>query len=221
MLKIGHRGAKGLAPENTLSSFQKAIDFKCDMIELDVRLTKDKRLIVIHDEKVNRTTNGRGLVEKKTLKQIKKLSIKKTEEVPTLKEVLNLVKKRVKINIELKGENTAKPLARLIKKSKWPMNSFMVSSFNWPELKKFRKLCPKIKTLILAENKKKDFLKEAREMKVYALNLPLKMLTKEKVKEYQKEGFKIFVWTINKKSDMKKLKLWKVDGITSDYPDRY
>ena len=220
-LKIGHRGAKGLAPENTLSSFQKAIDFGCDVIELDVQLTKDKKLLVIHDEKVNRMTNGRGLVKEKILKEIKELSIKKTEKIPTLKEVFNLVNKKIKINIELKGENTARPVARLIKKSRWPLDRFFISSFNWEELKKFKKLCPKVKILILAKNRKKDFFEAGKKIKAYGLNLPLKFLNEKKIEDFHEQGFRVFAWTINQKNDIEKLKLWKIDGITSDYPDRF
>ena len=94
MLKIGHRGAKSLEPENTLLSFQKAIDIGVDGIELDVRLTADGELVVIHDETIDRTSNGNGFVNQFTLKEIQKFRIHTTQEIPTLKAVLEVVNKK-------------------------------------------------------------------------------------------------------------------------------
>jgi len=128
-LKIGHRGAKGLEPENTLRSFSKAIDFKVDMIELDVRLTKDKKVVVIHGDKLDRTTNGRGRVKEKDLEEIKKLSAGKGERIPTLEETLDLIDKRVKVNIELKGKKIAESVSKIIdkyvKNKKWSPGLFL------------------------------------------------------------------------------------------------
>src|SRR3989344_9380836 len=114
MLKIGHRGACGYAPENTLKSFQRAIDLGVDAIELDVQLCKSGELIVMHDNTVDRTTDGSGFIKKLKLKDLKKLDAGEGERIPTLEEVLNLVDRRVKVNIELKGPKTAKPALKLI-----------------------------------------------------------------------------------------------------------
>ena len=103
ILKIGHRGAKGYEPENTLISFQKAIDLNVDGIELDVHLSSDGEIMVIHDETIDRTTNGKGFV-----KPLYCIGIKKIE-IPTLTEVLDLINQKCFINIELKGIGTAKP----------------------------------------------------------------------------------------------------------------
>jgi len=103
-LKIGHRGAMGYEPENTLRSFKKALDLKVDMIELDVYVCKSDELIVIHDDKVDRTTNGQGYVVNKTFEELRTLDAGKNEKIPTLSEVLNLVNRKAKLNIELKGK---------------------------------------------------------------------------------------------------------------------
>lgn len=223
-LKIGHRGAKGLEPENTLRSFSKAIDLGVDMIEFDVRLTKDKKVVVIHDDKLDRTTNGKGLVKEKDLKEIKKLSAGKKERIPTLEETLDLVAKRVKVNIELKGEKTAKPVSKIIdkylKNKKWPLGYFFVSSFNYQELEDFKKFQPKVKLGIIAENKETDFLKAAKQLRAFSINLPMELINKKLVKNLHGKGFKIFVWTVNKKSDIIEMKLLEIDGIISDYPNR-
>lgn len=224
-LKIGHRGAKGLEPENTLRSFSKAIDLGVDMIEFDVRLTKDKKVVVIHDDKLDRTTNGKGLVKEKDLKEIKKLSAGKKERIPTLEETLDSVAKRVKVNIELKGEKTAESVSKIIdkylKNKKWPLGYFFVSSFNYQELEDFKKFQPKVKLGIIAENKETDFLKAAKQLRAFSINLPMELINKKLVKNLHGKGFKIFAWTVNKKSDIIEMKLLEIDGIISDYPNKF
>jgi glycerophosphoryl diester phosphodiesterase len=113
---IGHRGASGYEPENTLRSFQKAIDLGVEMIELDVYTCKSGELVVMHDDKVNRTTNGNGYVFNMTLTELKTLDAGKGEKVPTLVEVFDLINKKIAINVELKGEGTAESTAELIQK---------------------------------------------------------------------------------------------------------
>jgi glycerophosphoryl diester phosphodiesterase len=102
MLRIGHRGARAYAPENTLTSFKRAIEIGVDAIELDVRKTKDNQLVVIHDSDIKRTTNGKGLVGELTLAQIKGYSAEEDEKVPTLKEALDFLDKKVMALVELK-----------------------------------------------------------------------------------------------------------------------
>ena len=89
---IGHRGACYYKPENTISSFRKALQLKCKFIECDVRLSKDKKVVIIHDKNLERTTNGDGLVSKHTLKELKKLDAGNREKIPTLQEYINLIK---------------------------------------------------------------------------------------------------------------------------------
>ncbi len=102
MLRVGHRGARAYAPENTLASFKKAIEIGVDAVELDVRKTKDNQLVVIHDADVKRTTDGEGLVSELTLAQIKSFSAEGGEKIPTLDEALDFLDKKVKVLIELK-----------------------------------------------------------------------------------------------------------------------
>ena len=143
-LKIGHRGAPGYEPENTLRSFEKAISMGVDMVELDVHKCKSGELVVIHDKKVNRTTNKKGFVKNKNLQQLKTLDAGKKEKIPTLKEVLDFINKRVKINIELKGPKTTEAVLKLIEeyinKKKWKYSQFIISSFDSRKIKKLSKL---------------------------------------------------------------------------------
>jgi glycerophosphoryl diester phosphodiesterase len=102
MLRVGHRGARAYAPENTLTSFKKALEIGVDAVELDVRKTKDNQLIVIHDADVKRTTNGEGSVSELTIAQVKSFSAEGEEKIPTLEEALDFLDEKVKVLIELK-----------------------------------------------------------------------------------------------------------------------
>jgi len=116
MRRIGHRGAKGYEPENTLLSFSKALQLNVDMIELDVHVCKIGDVVVIHDETVEGTTNGTGRVADMTLDDLRKLNADKGQRIPTLQEVLDLVDRRAKVNIELKEEGSVRPVFELLEK---------------------------------------------------------------------------------------------------------
>jgi glycerophosphoryl diester phosphodiesterase len=224
MLKIGHRGACGYAPENTLLSFRKAIKLKVSMVELDVHICKSGEVVVIHDDVVDRTTNGKGPVAKKILEELKSLDAGKGEKIPTFEEVLILINREFPINIELKGKNTAKPVADLIEKyvskGRWTYDDFLVSSFNYKEITLFHQLCKKVKTGYLIKNIPLRYIVPARKIGAYSINPPLKYITKKIVDKCHSNGFKVFVWTVNNREDIGRMKSLGVDGIFSNYPDR-
>ena len=114
MLKVGHRGARAYEPENTLRSFKRAIELGVNAVELDIRRTKDGEVVVIHDAKVDKTKNGKGLVSELTLEEIKQLVTEKGERIPTLEEALDFLDKKVKILIELKETGFEKKVLDLI-----------------------------------------------------------------------------------------------------------
>jgi len=223
LLKFGHRGAMGYAPENTLKSFKKAIDLNVDMIELDVYICKSGELVVIHDDKVDRTTNGKGYVIEKTLTELKKLDAGEAEKIPTLDEVLDFINRRVKVNIELKGENTANAVNEIIhkyvKEKDWDYDDFFVSSFNHYELKRFHILNKNIKLGALLVGIPIGYAKFAEKFNAYSVNLSLEFINKDFVDDAHRKGMKVFVWTVNDKDDMKRMKKLNVDGIFSNFPD--
>ncbi|MDZ7798191.1 MAG: glycerophosphodiester phosphodiesterase family protein [Patescibacteria group bacterium] len=224
MFKIGHRGAAGYAPENTLASFQKALDLKVDMIELDVYQCHSEELVVMHDDKVDRTTNGHGYVWEKTLKELKKLEAVAGEKIPTLRQVLDLIDKKVPVNIELKEENTAQSVAQIINQYKnkgWSDEDFIISSFNHIELQKIKKLQPKIKIGALLCGMPADYATLAEKMGTYSINPNLEFINQEFVDDAHARGLKIFVWTVNDKDDIERMKNLGVDGLFSNYPDRF
>lgn len=218
LLKIGHRGAKGHEPENTLISFQKAIDLNVDDIELDVHLSSDGEIIVIHDATIDRTTNEKGFVKNFSASQLKTFGI------PTLIEVLELINKRCLINIELKGIGTAKPVVDLISDyvlvKKWNYTDFLVSSFDWKMLEEVQLLNPKIKIGVLTEESVDDALAFAKKIKSFSIHPDYRLLTKENVALMQENGFEVYTWTVNEPEDIQKIKSFNVNGIISDFPDR-
>ena len=222
--KIGHRGASGYEPENTLISFEKAIDLNADGIELDVHLSSDGELVVIHDETIDRTTNGKGAVNVLSLKELKTFRTNGSQEIPTLIEVFDLVNRRCFINIELKGIGTAKPVSDIINQyisnKKWEINDFLVSSFDWKMLEEFHKLNPKIRIGVLTEESIENALAFAKKTNAFSINPDYQLLTKEKVALLQENGFEVFPWTVNSKEAIKKIKSFNVNGIISNFPDK-
>ncbi|KOP40137.1 glycerophosphodiester phosphodiesterase [Flavobacterium sp. WLB] len=224
MLKIAHRGAKAYEPENTLQAFQKALDLNSDGIELDVHLSSDGHIIVIHDETIDRTTNGKGLVNNFTLAELKSVLIDGKYQIPTLNEVFDLVDKKCLINIELKGLGTPSKVVSLIKEyiseKDWNYNHFIVSSFDWNMLEETSKLNPKIAIGVLTEENLDTALAFAEKIKAKAINPDFHLLNPENVSKIQEKGFLVFPWTVNSKEDIQKVKSYKVDGIISDNPDK-
>jgi len=235
MFKIGHRGALGYAPENTLSSFKKALDLNVDMIELDVHLCKSGELVVIHDKKINRNTNKTGAVNEKKLEELKKLDVGNGEKIPTLEEALIFINKKTIVNIELKGENTGKPTAKIINdyidNKNWESDDFLVSSALRNEIQIFSRKAPNIKIGLVVNctfigkigcilKIPFGYLKFAKKIGAYSIHFSKRLIRKKYIKQSQREGFKIFVWTINNKKNIELMKKNEVDGILSDYPDR-
>ena len=223
-LNIGHRGAKGHEPENTLPSFQKALDLNVDGIELDVHVCKTGELIVIHDFTVDRTTNGSGTVSELTLSEIKALRINDHIEVPTLEEVLELVGKKCLINIELKGRHTAKPVSHLIEKyileKEYKYEDFIVSSFQREELEMMYLINPKVHLGVLSQASVTQALEWATVFSAKAIHPHFSLLTEENVQKTQEQGFKIYTWTINETEDIERIKTYNIDGIITDFPER-
>jgi len=224
MLKIGHRGAKGYEPENTLIAFEKAINLGVDGIELDVHLSSDNELIVIHDETVDRTTNGKGEINQLSVKELKALKIDNEQQIPTLTEVLDLVNKRCFINIELKGIGTAQPVIELIShyisEKNWNYNNFIISSFDWKMLEETHSLDSKIKIGVLTEESIDKALAFAKKINAFAIHPDYELLSKENVILMQQNGFEVYPWTVNSENAIQKIKSFNVNGIISDFPDR-
>jgi glycerophosphoryl diester phosphodiesterase len=224
MLKIAHRGAKAYEPENTLQAFQKALELNSDGIELDVHLSSDGHIIVIHDETIDRTTNGKGLANDFTLAKLKSFFIDEKHQIPTLNEVFDLVDKKCLINIELKGLGTPRKVVALIEEyiseKNWNYNHFIISSFDWNMLEETSNLNPNIPIGILTEENIDTALAFAEKIKAKAIHPDFNLLNKENVRQIQEKGFLVLPWTVNSEKDIQKVKSYNVNGIISDNPDK-
>ncbi len=217
MLRVGHRGARAYEPENTLLSFKKALEIGVDAIEFDVRKTKDNQLIVIHDANVKKTTNGEGLVSELSLEEIKKLSTKKGEKIPTLREALNFLDNKVKIVIELKEAGLEEKVLSAIREKRLQKNIIIVS-FIEEALRKVRGLNKQIETGLIYV-KHKNPLRAALELKANYL-LPLYRFTHTiNIEKAHENDLKVIVWTVNKPEEVAEYRKKGVDGIASDKPD--
>jgi glycerophosphoryl diester phosphodiesterase len=220
VLRIGHRGVAGHAPENTLASFRKAVELGCDMTELDVHICASGEVVVIHDETVDRTTDGKGLVSELFLAELKRIDAGEGEEIPTLEEVLEILMDKIMLNIELKGLGTAKPVYELIKKHGWRNENLTITSFNWDMLSEYKQLDPVARIGVLTFKNHNEAMKFAESIKAYSIN-PYHMILQGKyVEEAHSKGIKIYPWTPNKPNEIKKALEKGADGIISDYPDR-
>ena len=223
MIKMGHRGAAGYADENTLASFKKAIELKVDAIELDIRKCKTGELVVIHDEAVERTTNGKGLVAEKTLNEIKSLQTQNSEKIPTLQEALNTIDKQTKVSIHLKEKGLSEQLFRLIEKyvteQGWQYSDFIIESFSHKELSNFHNLNQNIELVLLLNWTRIIPLKFVRKEKISVLGTQFRSLSKRFVSKAHEENLKVLTWGANEQKSIDKVKNLGVDYIISDFPD--
>ena len=224
MIKIAHRGAKAYEPENTLAAFAKAIELRSDAIEFDVHLSADGEIIVIHDETVDRATNGSGFVKDLSLSALKKMKIGNEHEIPTLSETFDFVNQRCLVNVELKAFETVEPVVKLIEyyvtQKNWKYSQFLVSSFDWPALQKVRDLHVEIPLGVLTETDLELAIGFAEFVKAETIHPYFHLLTAENTSHMQQKGFKVFAWTVNEWEDIQNIKSFKVNGIISDFPDR-
>lgn len=223
-LVIGHRGAMGHETENTLASIEKAMELGVDMIEIDVFKIKSGEIVVFHDDTVDRLTNGPGKIEDYNIFNLNKLIVNGGHQIPMLQDVLKLIDNKVALNIELKGADTADKVNFImnyyIKDRNWAPENFLISSFNWEELREMRKLNPDVAIAILTEENPADAIPIAKELNAVAINPYFKNLDVEVANEIQNAGFKIYTWTVNEPEEISAMKELGVDGIITNFPER-
>lgn len=222
MICIGHRGAMGHEPENTLLSIRKALDLGVDGVEVDVYNLEDN-LIVIHDRDLSRTTNGTGYLEQRSFEYVRSLDAGKGEQVPTLQEVFDTVNRQGIVNIELKGNNTAKLVADLIRdyvSQGWSESDFIVSSFNHDELNQFKIIYPEIKIGMLIYGLPWGYIKAAKDLKADLVIFGLDYISLEAVKSVHKQNLQAWVYTVNEPNNINLMRELQVNGIFTNYPER-
>lgn len=225
-LIIGHRGAMGHATENTIPSIRKAIELEVDMIEIDVFMLDDREFVLFHDKYLERLTNGKGKIIRCTLPELRQLLVEGRHGIPTLREAIEYIDKRVPLNIELKNDGGAEKLDTIMKyyvnERGWTWNDFVVSSFDWEELIELRKYNKKVKMAIVIDEEEDPAIGIPinKSIGLASINANYKTLTKKKVDSIHKEGNKVYAWTVNEPEDIEKMKALQVDGIITDYPER-
>lgn len=216
MIIMGHRGAAALEPENTLLSIATAMEIGVDAVEIDVHLSKDKEIVVIHDATVDRTTNGTGAVSSHTLEEMKRLDAGKGETIPTLQEVMDFIHGKVKLVIELKDEGTEEPVVDLIQRNRLMENVYVISF--WHRLvRTVKDIEGRIKTGVLFVGCPVDASIASR-VSADALVMKYTFVDKRFVDTAHKEGLTVFVWNIDDPRLVKPYADMGVDGMGSNDP---
>lgn len=244
-LVIAHQGGDGVWPGNTMFAFQNAVDLDVDVLEMDLHITKDNVLVLIHDETIDRTTNGTGEVESMTLNELKQYDAGydwSNDEgatfpfrgqgitIPTLEEVFTTFPK-MKMTIEIKKSNTSmiQPFCDMIREYDM-QDKIVVASFYDDKIKEFRTTCPEVATSS-AKNEttifvllSKVFLTGFYSPQFYSLQVPqessgITVMTPSFVNLAHERNLAVEPWTINDEETMRKFIEWGVDGIMTDRPD--
>ena len=214
----------GHVTENTIPSIKKAIELGVDGIEIDVFKCKSGEIVVFHDKKLDRLTNSSGYIEDLSYDSINKIKVIGKYRIPQLIEVIDILPNEIFLNIELKGEETAKKVNEIvtefINRTESKLDRFIISSFNWNELEKLRSYNSKIQIAVLTDTNPLNAISVSKKLNAVAINPNYKLLNKNTVNEIKKEGLKIFPYTVNSLNDIDKMKTFRVDGIITDYPER-
>ncbi len=223
---IAHRGGSRAAPENTLSAMKKAIEFGADYAECDVFQTKDGEIVLFHDEDIARTTGKKGMIWDYTLAELREMEVGswfsenfRGEPIPTLREVIQLVKGRIKLNIEVKVSGNDPDIAQKVVdiiRSENFAKECIVTSFEKPVIEKVKDIAPDLITgFIFDEEHPPEIFEGNWEIVCSKRNI----VDKEFVMKAKQNRKKLFVWTVNYPAEMKKFIDLGVDGIITDVPD--
>jgi len=232
LLRIAHRGSSGQCPENTRAAFLRATELGADMIELDCQATCDGAVVVIHDETLDRTTTGRGRVRGHTLKEIKALDAGSWfarefagEEVLTLEEAIEILRGRVEINLEIKGDDSPGRLeihcVGIIRSLRF-VERTVFSSFSPPRMRLVRDLAEDARIGVLMDSGTSwnEGFALAAELDAEALHPERSLVDRSAVVEAHRRGLEVRVWTVNRPSEIESLAALGVDGIFTDFPER-
>ncbi len=229
-LAIAHRGASAYEPENTLRAFQRAIELGAEMSELDVHLSKDGHIIVMHNAAVDSTTNGRGAIKEMTLAELKRLDAGKGEQVPTLQQVVDLVRGKSGLYIELKGEGTPRVVTNLLCENNFTSrDQVIVGSFLPSLVKEMKDLAPKIATSLLVGPvfPPNQLVAMTRTVQADYVHLcwekrhpqPHTLLKPNLLNTLHGAGLGVVLWHEERPSELSILRILDVDAICSNAPD--
>ncbi|MFF3751801.1 glycerophosphodiester phosphodiesterase [Streptomyces sp. NPDC002018] len=213
---IGHRGVMGVAPENTLRSFVHAERAGMDAIELDLHLSKDGALVVMHDTEVDRTTDGTGAVADRTLAELRELNAGDGERVPVFEEVLDAV--RSPLQAEIKDVAAARALAEVIHR-RGLAGRVEVSSFHDEAVAEIAALVPGVRTVLIASRWGADVVDRAEAVGAASLALNIRRLTLEVVERAHDRGIRVIGWVVNTQDQLRLARAFALDAVTTDLPE--
>ena len=230
---IAHRGFSSAAPENTIAAVRAAIEIGADMVEIDVTLTADGHIIVIHDETLDRTTNGGGLVSDFSLTALQQLDAGSWfaprfagERIPTLDTVLDEVEGRILLNVEIKSESVdrgAVPKVASSIRKRGMIEQVVVSSFSPTALEQMHSEAPEIRTAVLYNTKFHqglDAVEIVTDLGAAVFNIKRQRLTKKMMRRCREHDVPVGIYTVNKPRRMRRLVKKGVNAIFTDHPDR-
>jgi len=232
-VKVAHRGASGNFPENTRLAFEKAIEAEADMIEMDCQLTRDGHIVVFHDERLKRTAGVSGTVRSKSLEQLKQLDVgrwkKKSfrgERVLTLEEVLAITVDKVDLCLDIKLFNDSQPgieIKLLFILSHYDyLDQTILSSFNYQCLDRVREFAPEARIgVIYGTGMKEDPFGAAERLGASSIHVQKEVATRPLLDKAWEADLDVYVWTVNNVNDMEKFASLGVQGIISDYPEKF
>ncbi|MEV4918864.1 glycerophosphodiester phosphodiesterase family protein [Streptomyces tirandamycinicus] len=215
-LTIGHRGVMGVEPENTLRSFVRAERAGMDAIELDLHLSKDGALVVMHDADVDRTTDGTGPIAEKTLAELRELDAGQGERIPVFEEVLDAV--GLPLQVEIKDAAVARVLADVMVKRDLA-DRIEVTSFQDDAIREITALVPGVRTALIASRWGSDIVERAQAVGAPALALNIRRLTLETVEHAHDEGLRVIGWVVNTQDHLRLVRALELDGATTDFPE--
>lgn len=219
-LVIGHRGAAGLAPENTLDGFRRAAALGVDAVELDVHRLENA-LVVIHDDALERTTSGRGPLQAHSLAAVRRLDAGRGQRVPLLEEVFAALPVHVGVNIELKALGTAELAVELAQGELDRGRDVLISSFDLDELGHAAALgSSALKIAPLFGRWPRAGWQVAQDLRAWSVNLSLRAASKRLIGEAGKRGLKTLIYTVNDRPTANRLIAWGATGVFTDFPDR-
>ncbi|MBI2952240.1 glycerophosphodiester phosphodiesterase [bacterium] len=233
-LSIAHRGASGMAPENTLAAVERALDLGVDLVEIDVHATRDGHLVVLHDATVDRTTDGYGAVRDMTLAEARRLSAGRWfapsfagERVPTLEEVLELTRRRVPLLIEVKPRGISERVIEAIRDLR-AMEDVILQSFHPASVKEVRELERRIPAALLVGRmpvghtrwRGRSLVKKALQVGANALALSYLAVTPSLADEVHRRAVSLWVWTVDEEIAMQKMIQVGADGVITNHPER-
>ncbi|GHE03025.1 glycerophosphodiester phosphodiesterase [Streptomyces alanosinicus] len=215
-LTIGHRGVMGVAPENTLRSFVAAQEAGLDAIELDLQLSKDGALVVMHDAEVDRTTDGTGAIADKTLAELRSLDAGHGARVPVFEEVLDAV--RLPVQAGITDVAVARALAAVMHERDL-VGRVEVSSFHDEAITEITRLVPGVRTALIADRYGPEVAERAAAVGATTVCLDIRRITLEVVEQARAAGLRIIAWVVNTHDHLRLVRALELDGATTDFPE--